>query len=231
MGAFLGGKPGSGPLAGLRWFCGRALPAFSLGILAFVMNGCQSAHPTPTAQNVAKAIAEANKKAKSSEPDSVGRVWKSIPEDGLHDPENPAIYLLQNPSEALSRLPPDPSGGGNKTDWTRALKLGLINPRTNFMPETKVNFLDLDVHMKDTGEMPEVMFPHSKHTLWLDCSNCHTSIFKEKAGATKMNMFTNLQGKHCGQCHGAVAFPLTDCLRCHNVPRNGNSVKHVFPPE
>jgi hypothetical protein len=28
-----------------------------------------------------------------------------------------------------------------------------------------------------------------------------------------------LEGKQCGQCHGAVAFPLTECARCHNTAR------------
>jgi hypothetical protein len=27
-------------------------------------------------------------------------------------------------------------------------------------------------------------------------------------------------GEQCGVCHGAVAFPLTVCGRCHNTPRD-----------
>jgi hypothetical protein len=34
-----------------------------------------------------------------------------------------------------------------------------------------------------------------------------------------MNMLQILSGEKCGQCHGAVAFPLTECARCHRVPR------------
>jgi hypothetical protein len=26
-----------------------------------------------------------------------------------------------------------------------------------------------------------------------------------------------LDGEQCGVCHGAVAFPLTECRRCHSV--------------
>jgi len=71
-----------------------------------------------------------------------------------------------------------------------------------------------------TGEMPMVLFPHKQHTEWLDCTNCHEGLFAYKAGGTKgLNMFAVLQGEFCGRCHGAVAFPLTECRRCHSVPR------------
>ena len=42
--------------------------------------------------------------------------------------------------------------------------------------------------------------------------------FVEKAGANKLNMQAILNGEQCGLCHGAVAFPLTECNRCHSVP-------------
>ena len=32
-------------------------------------------------------------------------------------------------------------------------------------------------------------------------------------------MLLILAGEKCGLCHGAVAFPLTECLRCHSVQR------------
>ncbi|HEB98451.1 MAG TPA: hypothetical protein ENJ05_02985 [Thiotrichales bacterium] len=144
--------------------------------------------------------------------------WRSLKEDGLHDPQGPGIKLLQEPSEALSVLPPDTVG--NQVDWMRALKEGYINPRTNLWPETKVRIRDTDILFRNTGEMPLVRFPHSSHTLWLDCNNCHDRIFLPKIGANPVNMFSILQGEYCGRCHGAVAFPLTECNRCHSVPRS-----------
>ena len=138
--------------------------------------------------------------------------------DGLHDPANPAIKLLQEPGEALAKLPPDVVG--NRIRWVQALEQGLIAPRTNIMPDTKIRVLDLDIVMQRTGEMPMVRFPHKQHTEWLDCSNCHEHLFKSKVGANKqINMFQILQGEYCGLCHGAVAFPLTECNRCHSVVR------------
>lgn len=142
--------------------------------------------------------------------------WKPLENDGIHDPESPAVAILQQPSEALSVLPPDTAG--NLVDWAQALRQGYISPRTNIMPGTAIRLLELDVVMKQTGDMPFVRFPHLAHTEWLDCSNCHEQIFKSKIGATAFNMLDILQGRFCGQCHGAVSFPLTECNRCHSVP-------------
>jgi c(7)-type cytochrome triheme protein len=141
-----------------------------------------------------------------------------LAKDGLHDPANPAIKLLQEPAEALAKLPPDVVG--NRVRWVQALEQGLIAPRTNILPDTKIKVLDQDVIMPRTGEMPMVRFPHKQHTEWLDCSNCHEHLFKSKAGANKqVNMLQILQGEYCGLCHGAVSFPLTECKRCHSVER------------
>ena len=151
-----------------------------------------------------------------------GMTWAQnhipLAKDGVHDPASPAIRLLQEPSEALTGMPKD--AVGNKVDWMRALEQGHIQPRASVLPGTEVRVLNLDVLLPRTGEMPMVLFPHRQHTEWLDCSNCHDQIFVPKAGGTrKMNMFAILQGEYCGQCHGAVAFPLTECRRCHSVVR------------
>lgn len=141
--------------------------------------------------------------------------WKPLAQDGIHDDSNPAVSLLQEPSEALSQLPRDTAG--NMVRWVKALEDGYINPRTNVYPETKIEVLDLDIIMPKTGSAKYVLFPHKAHTEWLDCSNCHEKIFKTKAGATPVTMLQILSGEYCGRCHGAVAFPLTECDRCHSV--------------
>ncbi len=141
--------------------------------------------------------------------------WKPLTGDGLHDPNSPAVSVLQQPAEALSVLPPD--NAGNQVRWVEALRSGAIQPRTNIYPETKVELLDSEVILKRTGDAKWVRFPHRPHTEWLDCKNCHDKIFQKKAGATRIGMFAILQGEFCGRCHGAVAFPLTECNRCHTV--------------
>jgi c(7)-type cytochrome triheme protein len=130
------------------------------------------------------------------------------------------MALLQQPAEALSVLPS--AYQGNQVDWAAALRQGHINPRTNIYPETKVQILDLDILMEDTAGIPMVLFPHRPHTEWLDCKNCHDNIFIAKRGANNISMIDLLEGRFCGRCHGAVSFPLTQCVRCHSVPRDGN---------
>lgn len=146
-----------------------------------------------------------------------GRKWLKIAADEIHDPKSPAVGVLQEPGEALGVLPPD--FVGNQVHWVQALDDRLIQPRTNILPETKVNLRTTEVLLKNTGEMPMVRFPHRQHTSWLDCTNCHDELFATQAGATRINMMLILQGEKCGQCHGAVAFPLTECKRCHSVER------------
>jgi len=145
------------------------------------------------------------------------RTWKSLAEDDLHDPDLPAIELLQQPKEALSLLPAD--AVGNKVQWVEALSDHYISPRTNLYPSTEIRVLDMDIILERTGEMPMVRFPHKAHTEWLDCNNCHDRIFKAEVGANEINMMQILMGNQCGQCHGAVSFPLTECNRCHSVSR------------
>jgi len=143
--------------------------------------------------------------------------WLPIEKDGLRDPASPAITLLQPPGEALSRLAPDTAG--NQVRWVKALEQGQISPRSSLHAATKIQTYDRDMFLNLRGGMPVVRFPHGIHTKWLDCSNCHDHLFKKQAGATKISMFMILQGEQCGVCHGAVAFPLTECGRCHSVTR------------
>jgi c(7)-type cytochrome triheme protein len=143
--------------------------------------------------------------------------WQTLQEDNLHDPEAPALEVLQQPEEALSVLPPDTAG--NKVDWVRALREGYIEPRSYLREKKTLEILDSDVLMKGTGDSLYVLFPHKAHTEWLECSNCHEKLFKSKAGETPITMLAILQGEYCGRCHGAVSFPLTECKRCHSVPQ------------
>lgn len=146
------------------------------------------------------------------------RIWTVLQEDKIHDPTAPGLEQLQQPQEALILLPPDFPTIGNQVDWVRALNNGVIQPIDNLYDETTVQRLDLDIIMPNTGEMPRVRFPHKAHTDWLDCSNCHDKVFQPKAGVNGTNMFAILAGELCGKCHGAVAFPLTECRRCHSIP-------------
>ena len=143
--------------------------------------------------------------------------WQKLDNDGLHDRDSEAVKMLQNPGEALSQLPPD--SVGNKVDWIRALQGGYIKPRSALRGEKEYEVLDQDVLLNVGGSTPAVVFPHKPHTQWLDCENCHEELFRSQAGATPITMEEILQGEYCGVCHGAVAFPLTECNRCHSIPQ------------
>lgn len=150
---------------------------------------------------------------------AIAQTWTRLREDGLHDPKSPATKLKQEPGEALgiiAKKAPDP-GVGNQVRWVKALELGEINPRTNLWPDTQIRVLDQDIYLNIGGSQGVVRFPHKQHTMWLDCSNCHDALFSQVAGTTAISMLQILEGEQCGVCHGAVAFPLTECVRCHSV--------------
>lgn len=166
--------------------------------------------------------------------------WTPLAQDGIHDPRSPGAKLLQQPREALSKLTSDTTG--NQVRWVQALAKGEIQPRETLSPDRKIEKLDRDIILDINGGMPAVRFPHRQHTEWLDCTNCHDRIFKRQTGGTKISMFLILQGEQCGVCHGAVAFPLTECMRCHSIakqagkqaemPQGADLMKHQpMPPK
>ncbi|MCE9682583.1 c(7)-type cytochrome triheme domain-containing protein [Halomonas alkalisoli] len=140
---------------------------------------------------------------------------KPLAEDGLHDPDLPGVHLLQEPGDVLGHLPATTSG--NLVDWNKAVRDGYIEPRATLLDRGEVKTLDLDIYLPNTGDAKVVRFPHLEHSEWLDCNNCHPVPFAEEVGATPMSMLEILMGEYCGICHGAVAFPLTECSRCHSV--------------
>ncbi|HSG77801.1 MAG TPA: c(7)-type cytochrome triheme domain-containing protein [Burkholderiales bacterium] len=146
------------------------------------------------------------------------RSWKPLAADGVHDPASPAVTQLQAPGDALSKLPP--ASGGNLVDWGAALQQGLIVPRAGVGEKSGADaeVLELDVLLDPNGSLPPVRFAHADHTRWLDCGNCHPKPFQMEKGASGISMLRILDGEQCGVCHGAIAFPLTECNRCHNLP-------------
>lgn len=141
--------------------------------------------------------------------------WKPLKKDGIHDPANPAIKVLQQPADALSVLQADTAG--NMVDWARSLEYGFIEPRGSLSGDYEHEVLETTVLMRNTMPMRYVRFPHKTHTQWMACETCHDAIFVAKENANPINMGRILNGEYCGICHGAVAFPLTECDRCHNT--------------
>jgi c(7)-type cytochrome triheme protein len=109
---------------------------------------------------------------------------------------------------------------GNGIDWQQSEELGLIHP-ADVVPGLSIKRKNLRVegdfalNSKVAG-MPDIIFSHRKHTVWNGCELCHPEIFVGvKKGSTRYSMATIFEGNSCGACHNTVAFPLTDCQRCH----------------
>jgi c(7)-type cytochrome triheme protein len=120
----------------------------------------------------------------------------------------------------LTDLPKDKYG---LIDWATAIKEGKVKPRDSLDPNEKpMPPLDLDIVIFTKSRFqPDVVFPHFVHTLWLTCTNCHPGIFPMNAKeANKMMTMPKIaSGEFCGRCHNRVAFPLSDCMRCHTKPK------------
>ncbi|WP_371374246.1 c(7)-type cytochrome triheme domain-containing protein [Thalassotalea aquiviva] len=142
--------------------------------------------------------------------------WNPAPfEDGIHDPDGEGAYMLQEPKELFDNI--EKSRSGNRVDWVKSLDKGLIIPRWDKEDANKQPFvMDLNIVREVKGSMPNVVYPHKQHTEWLDCSNCHPDIFIPKKGANQISMASILMGEKCGVCHGKVAFPVSDCRKCHS---------------
>jgi len=141
------------------------------------------------------------------------------PQDGIHDPENDGTHSLQPPLAAFSSLAK--SNDGNRVDWVKAISENKIAPRFDRNdPNAKPMVMDLNIVREVKGSMPDVVYPHKQHTEWLDCSNCHPAIFVPQKGANQISMASILLGQKCGVCHGKVAFPVSECRRCHSKSKS-----------
>jgi c(7)-type cytochrome triheme protein len=145
-------------------------------------------------------------------------------EDGVHDPENEGTFKLQPPSEGYADMPK--VSGGNRVDWVKSINEEAINPLWNKDGlEEDIDTLDLDILMVVRGSLPDVMYSHNKHAQWLACENCHDEIFLPEVGGNQISMAGILLGKQCGICHGTVAFPVTQCKKCHSVKKGQHKAK------
>ncbi|MDH3972962.1 MAG: hypothetical protein OEV42_01665 [Deltaproteobacteria bacterium] len=110
--------------------------------------------------------------------------------------------------------------GGNNYKFEMGIDFQRILERIIFSKESplgKTNPKGIDFILKPkVGLMADAYFPHNIHTYWLDCKNCHPSIFPIKdSQLVRVSMTEIFKGEFCGKCHGKVAFPVTDCGRCH----------------
>jgi len=136
------------------------------------------------------------------------------------DTVRPAIERWLDPDTVRALLPRDHAGN---IDWMAALDSGVIKPRSAISDTVAVLTGDqfefgYDFFLPGPDTTLHAYFPHSSHTQWVDCKQCHARIFPFRN--LQITMGEIFQGKYCGECHGKVAFPVTtDCERCHvNMP-------------
>lgn len=160
---------------------------------------------------------------------AIAEKWPLLEEDGFHDPTNKFLKKKQQPRDGLSTLPSNDYG--NHVNWVKARVEGSISPRRDLEApaagiEMEVPVMDLDIFLNLWGSQPIVRFPHLAHEQWLHCQNCHEmpvleeKIFIPQEGSNNIRMEGILSGEKCGICHSAVAFPVSNCYRCHSVDRN-----------
>lgn len=136
-------------------------------------------------------------------------------EDGIHDPTVDSAQMLQPPLQGMSGL--TKSNFGNNVDWVNSLETKKIIPRWDRVDANAESLvMDVNIVRVPRGSMPDVVFPHKAHTEWLECSNCHPAIFVPQKGANQISMAAIILGQKCGVCHGKVAFPVSECKKCHS---------------
>ncbi len=130
------------------------------------------------------------------------------------DTIRPVIESVPRDS-AVALLPRDHAGN---IDWAEALRNGTIAPRSKLpgqaAPPVNGFQFAFDFTYKGLDTLFDARVPHSTHTEWIACQQCHPRIFPYRN--TPVTMGEVFQGKLCGECHGKVAFPpTTGCERCH----------------
>jgi c(7)-type cytochrome triheme protein len=210
-----------------------------LVVFGLVVNGSVSAAETPattkpkTEEKATTAPATTTPAKKTgvsldpTDPTSVIYLDTSGKPAGVGDPNNPPgmAYKIGRGwhPQALSAagLSKDKYG---LIDWAKLVRDKVIKPRHSLNEaDEEMPALKMDVLILAKGDyVDDVIFPHEMHTFWLKCEVCHPKIFNPQKGSNPMSMVEIAQGQWCGRCHGKVAFPLSDCKRCHVSPKSAS---------
>ncbi len=109
---------------------------------------------------------------------------------------------------------------GNGVNWEKTAADGFIKPVDYIegismkRPVRKI-VKDFTIKPKQGG-VNDIIFSHKKHARWNGCEVCHPEIFAGgKKGKTLYTMEDIKKKRFCGVCHSTIAFPLTQCDRCH----------------
>jgi len=169
----------------------------------------------PTAAEIAEKNRQENARREAVLAEAAGQMDSKALAfgDNSDNRPRPDLESVTSWEQALELLPKDYK---KKADWAAAVEQGLIRPRAGADPNTQyVKTFQYDFIMPAEKPKNEAYFPHSAHTQWLSCKNCHMTIFPYKRNPATMKEMK--KGASCGACHGKknVAFSLSNCKRCH----------------
>jgi c(7)-type cytochrome triheme protein len=130
------------------------------------------------------------------------------------DGPRPEIETVKEWDQVKRILPKDYK---KNIDWSSALNEGLIRPRVGKDPRTLwASMFQWDFTIEGEEAEDDAFFPHSAHTAWLGCKNCHNpELYPYRRNPATMKEMK--RGASCGACHGKknVSFSLKACDRCH----------------
>lgn len=195
--------------ASFRDLC--TLPLAALAVISlFILNGCGFSESID--QLINSDLQKPKIETSESLDDYYETFYKEVAKRSSVRPGTTEILALEG-------LPKDTAG---EVNWTAAVVGGYINPKSSIEPGVEEDApLNLNIFIEaKVPLMANVLFPHSIHTYWLSCNNCHPKIFIPEAGANPMSMTEIFNGQWCGRCHGKVAYtfwPRENCIRCHIV--------------
>ena len=125
--------------------------------------------------------------------------------------ERPPIEAVTDWEQALEMLPADAKG---RVEWSAAVRDGIVRPRALAPEDLGAKAFQMDFFIQAEKPKNDAWFPHSAHTEWLGCKNCHNvSLYPYQRNPVNMKQMR--KGASCGACHGKVAFSLKSCKRCH----------------
>ncbi|HEX4934364.1 MAG TPA: c(7)-type cytochrome triheme domain-containing protein [Gemmatimonadaceae bacterium] len=176
------------------------------------------APPAPVAPAVSAGTTEARGASRDTiRRDATGASTTAAGDGATNAPAlpPPPFESTLNADSARAMLPRDRPGN---VDWVAAVRQGIIRPRAalpgRILPDSNGFRFLFDFFFPGPDTTFDAFFPHSTHTEWVNCQQCHARIFPYR-GAT-IRMSDVLQGKYCAECHGKVAYPVaTACERCH----------------
>lgn len=197
-------RDGRGPGPGSdRWVTTALLTSLCLAACRQALN---TVFDVPLPQPTTSSAASPPAAAQAAAPSLV---------QAAEDSSRPDIERHLAPDSIVARLPRDHAGN---IDWVAALRDSVIRPRPGLPGRNRPIGPGFEFAFDFTYQGPDTtfdaVFPHSSHTEWVACQQCHPRIFPYRN--TPVTMTDVFQGKFCGECHGKVSFPvLTGCERCH----------------